>query len=70
MAAGKSEEFDEDGFEEGATPADSDGEEVAKTAAVTVKNSLTRRRVIDELLEERKLQRRLRDYDYDIGDDK
>jgi len=70
MAGGKSEEFDEDGFEESSTTADTDGEEVAKTAAVAVKNSLTRRRVIDELLEERKLQRRLRDYDYDIGDDK
>jgi hypothetical protein len=70
MAAGKSEEFDEDGFEESANTTDSDGEEVAKTAATTVKNSLTRRRVIDELLEERKLQRRLRDYDYDVGDEK
>lgn len=66
MAAGKSEEFDEDAFEEGAAT-EADGEEVSKAAAV--KNSLTKRRVIDELLEERKLQRRLRDYDYDLDDD-
>ena len=72
MAGGKSEEFDEDGFEEGGSAAEPDADETAKTvvAVVAVKNSPARRRVIDELLEERKLQRRLRDYDYDIGDDK
>jgi hypothetical protein len=66
MANGKSEEFEvEDGFEEGGeTEA---GDEAAKANAV--KNSLTRRRVIDELLEERKLQRRLRDYDFDLDDE-
>ncbi|MGH8493907.1 MAG: PA3496 family putative envelope integrity protein [Moraxellaceae bacterium] len=71
MAAGKSEEFDEDGFEDGAAAADSDGDETAKTVVVVaaVKNSPARRREIDELLEARKLQRRLRDYDYDIDDD-
>lgn len=71
MAAGKSEEFDEDGFEEGALAADSDGDETAKAVVVVaaVKNSPARRRVIDELLEERKLQRRLRDFDYDLDDD-
>lgn len=67
MAAGKTEEFEEE-FEEGAAATEADNDEAAKAAAV--KNSLTKRRVIDELLEERKLQRRLRDYDYDIGDDK
>ncbi len=65
MAAGKSDELElEDGFEENG---DTDSEEVAKANAV--KNSLTKRRVIDELLEERRLQRRLRDYDYDLDDD-
>ena len=65
MAAGKSDEIElEDGFEENG---DTDSEEVAKANAV--KNSLTKRRVIDELLEERRLQRRLRDYDYDLDDD-
>jgi hypothetical protein len=65
MAGGKSDDLElEDGFEENG---DSDSEEVAKANAV--KNSLTKRRVIDELLEERRLQRRLRDYDYDLDDD-
>ena len=65
MANGKSEEFElEDGFEEGAEP---ENDEAAKANAV--KNSLTKRRVIDELLEERRLQRRLRDFDYDLDDD-
>ncbi len=72
MAGGKSEEFDEDGFEEGVSAADADVDETAKTVVVAaaVKNSPARRRVIDELLEERKLQRRLREYDYDIDDEK
>lgn len=66
MAGSKTEEFDEDAFEEAAGEVESD--EVAKAAAV--KNSLTKRRVIDELLEERRLQRRLRDYDFDLDDDR
>lgn len=65
MAGGKSDDLElEDGFEENS---DSDSEEVAKANAV--KNSLTKRRVIDELLEERRLQRKLRDFDYDLDDD-
>lgn len=65
MAGGKSDDLElEDGFEENG---DSDSEEVAKANAV--KNSLTKRRVIDELLEERRLQRKLRDFDYDLDDD-
>lgn len=68
MAGGKSDELEvEDGFEENGGEPDSD--EVAKTNATTVKNSLTKRRVIDDLLEERRLQRKLRDYDFDLGDD-
>jgi len=64
MAGEKSEEFAlDDGFSEEAPAAEADTE-VSKTN--NVKNSLTKRRVIDELLEERKLQRRLRDYDYDL----
>ncbi|MES2919705.1 MAG: hypothetical protein V4729_13945 [Pseudomonadota bacterium] len=65
MAAGKSEEFDEEAFEESAAP---EGEAEEVTKAVTAKSSLARRRDIDELLEERKLQRRLRDFDYDLDD--
>ncbi|MDF2445788.1 MAG: hypothetical protein K0S46_1024 [Moraxellaceae bacterium] len=67
MANGKPEEFEEEAFEESPAP-EPENDEVAKAAAI--KNSLTKRRVIDELLEERKLQRRLRDYDYDLDDDK
>jgi len=65
MAGGKSDELEvEDGFEGNGEP---DNDEVAK--ANVVKNSLIKRRVIDELLAERRLQRKLRDYDYDLDDD-
>lgn len=67
MAGGKSDELEaEDGFEGNG---ETDNDEVAKTNATTVKNSLIKRRVIDELLAERRLQRKLRDYDYDLDDD-
>lgn len=66
MAGNKSEDFDEE-FEEAAS-GEAENDEAAKAAAI--KSSLTKRRVIDELLEERKLQRRLRDYDFDLDDDK
>lgn len=66
MAAAKSDDLElEDGFEENG---ETDNDEVAKANAV--KNSLTKRRVIDELLEERRLQRRLRDFDFDLDDEK
>lgn len=66
MAGEKTEEFAlDEGFSEEAPAAESDIE-VSKSNGV--KNSLTRRRVIDDLLEERKLQRRLRDYDYDLDE--
>lgn len=38
-------------------------EEVAKEAA---KSNVSKRRVIDNLLEERRLQKQLADYDYDL----
>ncbi|HCT41868.1 MAG TPA: hypothetical protein DF427_12100 [Moraxellaceae bacterium] len=66
MAAAKSDDLElEDGFEENG---ETDNDEVAKANAV--KNSLTKRRVIDELLEERRLQRKLRDFDFDLDDEK
>ncbi|MDO8267852.1 MAG: hypothetical protein Q7T32_08465 [Moraxellaceae bacterium] len=66
MAAAKSDDLElEDGFEENG---ETENDEVAKANAV--KNSLTKRRVIDELLEERRLQRKLRDFDFDLDDDK
>lgn len=69
MANGKSDEFElDESFEESSGGGDFDSEDVAKTNSV--KNSLTKRRVIDELLEERRLQKRLRDYDYDLDDEK
>lgn len=65
MSTGKSEDFElEEGFAESEN--NSSDDDVAKTSAV--KNSLTKRRVIDELLEERRLQRKLRDYDFDLDD--
>ena len=66
MAAAKSDDLElEDGFEENG---ETENDEVAKANAV--KNSLTKRRVIDELLEERRLQRKLRDFDFELDDDK
>ena len=68
MAGGKSDDIElEDGFEESG---DSDSNaDVAKTNGNSVKNALVKRRVLDDLLEERRLQRNLRDYDYDLKDD-
>ncbi|MGB4342439.1 MAG: hypothetical protein WBJ03_02370 [Moraxellaceae bacterium] len=66
MAAAKSDDLElEDGFEESG---ETENDEVAKANAV--KNSLTKRRVIDDLLEERRLQRKLRDFDFDLDDEK
>ncbi|EPV0760448.1 TPA: hypothetical protein SL705_003671 [Pseudomonas aeruginosa] len=48
---------DEAGVEE------DDGEETSVEAA---KTNLTKRRIIDNLLEERRLQRQLSDYDFDL----
>ncbi|WP_028240453.1 PA3496 family putative envelope integrity protein [Stutzerimonas azotifigens] len=44
-----------------------DDEEAAAEAPVEVaKTNLTKRRIIDNLLEERRLQKQLNDYDFDI----
>ena len=48
---------DEAGVEE------DDGEE---TSVEVAKTNLTKRRIIDNLLEERRLQRQLSDYDFDL----
>lgn len=48
---------DEAGVEE------DDGEE---TSVKVAKTNLTKRRIIDNLLEERRLQRQLSDYDFDL----
>ena len=47
--------------------AEEDGEVVRDDIpAATTKHSLTKRRVIDNLLEERRLNKELADYDFDI----
>ena len=51
-------ELDDD-FVEGSDDAAVEQVDVAKT-------NLTKRRIIDNLLEERRLQKRLTDYDYDF----
>ena len=44
-----------------------DGEDAAEAPVVEVaKTNLTKRRIIDNLLEERRLQKDLADYDYDF----
>lgn len=46
---------------------DEDSEEINEVdPATTSKNSLTKRRVIDNLLDERRLSKELADYDYDL----
>jgi hypothetical protein len=67
MSSGKSEEFElDDAFDEESS-ADFDNDDVNKSN--NVKNSLTERRVIDDILEERRLLRKIKDYDYDLEDD-
>lgn len=63
MSSGKSEDFElDDAFDEDS--GDFDNDDVSKSN--NVKNSLTKRRVIDDILEERRLQRKIKDYDYDL----
>lgn len=45
--------------------AEDDGEAVEATVEVA-KTNLTKRRIIDNLLEERRLQKQLADFDYDL----
>ncbi len=67
MSSGKSEEFKlDDAFDEESSN-DFDNEDVNKSN--NVKNSLTKRRVIDDILEERRLLRKIKDYDFDLDDD-
>ena len=64
MSSGKSEEFElDDAFDEESS-GDFDNDDVSKSN--NVKNSLTKRRVIDDILEERRLQRKIKDYDYSL----
>ena len=62
MASAGGQDFElEDSF--GDDDASFDTEDSAKALN---KNSLTKRRLIDDLLEEKRLQRRLKEYDFDF----
>ena len=45
---------------------DEGGNDAAEAQAETAKTNLTKRRVIDNMLEERRLKRQLAEYDYDL----
>ena len=67
MASAGGQDFElEDSFSD--DDASFDAEDTSK-ALNNSKNSLTKRRLIDDLLEEKRLQRRLKEYDYDFDDD-
>ncbi len=55
----------EEGFLEDSTEAEH--EELSK--AQLAKNALLKRRQLDDVIEERRLSRRLRDYDFDLDDE-
>ena len=60
MAKAKTDiELDEDDFVV-------DDDDSAETEALNSKSNLTRRRQIDDYLEERRLQKQLSDYDFDL----
>ena len=67
MSSGKSEEFELDYAFDEESSAYFDNDDVNKSN--NVKNSLTKRRVIDDILEDRRLLRKIKDYDYDLEDD-
>jgi hypothetical protein len=60
MSTGKEQLDEDDDF--AAVDADDDNQPPVETA----KTNLSKRRTIDNLLEERRLQRRLADYDFDL----
>ncbi|WP_296261792.1 MULTISPECIES: PA3496 family putative envelope integrity protein [unclassified Pseudomonas] len=43
-----------------------DSDEAAQVTVETAKSNLSKRRTIDNLLEERRLQKQLADYDFDL----
>lgn len=67
MANGKSEDFELDDAFIDDDGADFEGDDVTK--GNSVKNSLLKRRIIDDILDERRLERKLKDYDFDLEDD-
>lgn len=64
MASAGSQDFElDDSF------SDDDAFEDDSSKGANSKASLTKRRLIDDLLEEKRLQRRLKEYDFDLDDD-
>ncbi|XID75757.1 PA3496 family putative envelope integrity protein [Alkanindiges sp. WGS2144] len=63
---GSNQDFElDDSFNEDDAPFD----EESANKAVSAKDSLLKRRLIDDLLAERRLQRELKELDYDFDDD-
>ncbi len=64
MASAGSQDFElDDSF------SDDEAFEDDSSKGANSKSSLTKRRLIDDLLEEKRLQRRLKEYDFDLEDD-
>ena len=60
MSTGKEQLYVEDDF------VATDTDEVAEAPVEVAKTNLSKRRTIDNLLEERRLQKQLADYDFDL----
>jgi hypothetical protein len=60
MSTGKEQMDVEDDFASG------DSDDAAQVPVETAKTNLSKRRTIDNLLEERRLQKQLADYDFDL----
>lgn len=60
MSTGKEQEDVDDDF------VSADADEAAQTTVEVAKTNLSKRRTIDNLLEERRLQKQLADYDFDL----
>lgn len=60
MDTGKEQIEEEDDFVSG------DTDEAVQVPVETAKTNLSKRRTIDNLLEERRLQKRIADYDFDL----
>ena len=66
MASAGGQDFElEDSFSDDDASFDTEDKDTSK-ALNNSKNSLTKRRLIDDLLEEKRLQRRLKEYDFDL----
>ncbi|WP_022955875.1 PA3496 family putative envelope integrity protein [Perlucidibaca piscinae] len=56
-------------LEEGFNDEAADGEDETVSKAQAAKNALLKRRALDDVIEEHRLNKRLRDYDFDLDDD-